>query len=160
MSKNQEILDRIELLEERYLITRERLSKLERVQYQIRDQIGFIQFLSKDPSSQKPIEDRLTEIYGALGEILNQLDSIKASTPPASASQYVPPVQTAQPAIPAHPMHQTHASGMTKQQPSVVAMHKVPPLNPQPAIPEHQQAPVHPPINYKPRQAPQGFINR
>ena len=148
MNDNNDILDRLELLEQRYLVTRERLSKLERVQYQIRDQIGFIQFLSKDLSSQKPIEERLTEIYSALGEILTQIDGIQNTTLP-SASQFVA-AQVPQPAIPAqsgrmhqthapgvspqpatiNPMHQTHSPGVSQQVPSVAAMHKVSSANP------------------------------
>ncbi|MCM8536680.1 MAG: hypothetical protein NE334_12150 [Lentisphaeraceae bacterium] len=84
------IEDRLDLLEQRYLITRERISKLERVQYQLREQIGFIQYLSKDEENQKPIEDRLTEIYLALGQLMEEIDKVSV------------PQQSHQPPQPSH----------------------------------------------------------
>ncbi|MCM8531613.1 MAG: hypothetical protein NE330_10670 [Lentisphaeraceae bacterium] len=92
------IEDRLDLLEQRYLVTRERMSKLERVQYQLREQIGFIQYLSKDEENQRPIEDRLNEIYLALGQLMEEID--KVSAPQAQQSHqpvqpsHIPPAPT------------------------------------------------------------------
>ena len=85
-----DIEDRLDLLEQRYLITRERISKLERVQYQLREQIGFIQYLSKDKENQKPVEDRLTEIYLALGQLMEEIDKVSAPQVPQQPS-HIPP---------------------------------------------------------------------
>jgi hypothetical protein len=142
---DKEIEDRLDLLEQRYMITRERLSKLERVQYQIRDQIGFIQYLSKDPSSQKPIETRLTEIYQAIGQLMDQMDEV-------DAQQYKQPVTT-QP-VPSALRHIPQAIPQQPQGPS--ASTAIPPAPAIPAAPAIQ----HPAIEHKPSPSQPIFIKR
>ncbi len=55
----EEIIHRMELLESRYISLRESISKLEKIQYKIRDQIGFIEYMAKAPNYPHSLETRM-----------------------------------------------------------------------------------------------------
>ena len=64
---------RLELLETQYLTLRESVAKLEKVQYKIRDQIGFIEYMAKGPNYPDSLEERISQIIKAVDQIKHHL---------------------------------------------------------------------------------------
>ena len=132
---------RLELLEAQYLTLRENVAKLEKVQYKIRDQIGFIEYMAKGPNYPDSLEERISEIAKAVDIVKNHLGIGSSST----SSIMVHTSQSSQFQVPQPPV--------ASEQPQYAQQPQQPQYAQQPQQPQYAQQPQQPQYAQQPQQS-------
>jgi hypothetical protein len=80
MDEMDEIRHRFDLVDKQYLKIRENVAKIEKVQYMIREQVGFIEYMAMAPNYPNSLEERMQGIINVVEQIRYYLDE-SASIP-------------------------------------------------------------------------------